>query len=89
VEYCHTKGICHRDLKPENILLDEEQILKISDFGLSALLDEGKRKYTTSPSHLSMRTANYVVEIQLLTLFFSCYRWRKGTDVVVHNMWNS
>ena len=37
VEYCHRQGVCHRDLKPENLLLDEQGMLKISDFGLSAL----------------------------------------------------
>lgn len=39
VAFCHEKGVCHRDLKPENLLLDDDHNLKISDFGLSALLD--------------------------------------------------
>ena len=30
---CHKQGVCHRDLKPENLLLDDDALLKISDFG--------------------------------------------------------
>ncbi|CAK8542167.1 unnamed protein product [Lathyrus sativus] len=43
VDYCHSRGVCHRDLKPENLLLDENENLKVSDFGLSAL-SESKRQ---------------------------------------------
>ncbi|KAL7142610.1 hypothetical protein ABFS83_08G135000 [Erythranthe nasuta] len=39
VDFCHSRGVYHRDLKPENLLLDEYGNLKVSDFGLSALLD--------------------------------------------------
>jgi len=35
VSYCHRLCICHRDLKPENILLDQEQNVKIADFGMA------------------------------------------------------
>jgi serine/threonine protein kinase len=45
--YIHNQGVCHRDLKPENILLDAAGVLKISDFGLSAvfkLKDSGKTR---------------------------------------------
>ncbi|XP_019167156.1 PREDICTED: CBL-interacting protein kinase 2 [Ipomoea nil] len=39
VDFCHSRGVYHRDLKPENLLLDEDENLKISDFGLSALAE--------------------------------------------------
>lgn len=37
IDFCHSRGVSHRDLKPENLLLDEDENLKVSDFGLSAL----------------------------------------------------
>ncbi|KNE69156.1 STE/STE11/BCK1 protein kinase [Allomyces macrogynus ATCC 38327] len=35
VEYLHACSVIHRDLKPANVLLDNDGIVKISDFGLS------------------------------------------------------
>jgi len=40
VDYCHSRGVTHRDLKPENLLLDQNEDLKVSDFGLSALPEQ-------------------------------------------------
>ncbi|XP_061360341.1 CBL-interacting serine/threonine-protein kinase 5-like [Gastrolobium bilobum] len=40
VDFCHSRGVTHRDLKPENLLLDENEDLKVSDFGLSALPEQ-------------------------------------------------
>lgn len=37
VDYLHLKGIAHRDIKPENILLDENGVVKISDFGMATV----------------------------------------------------
>ncbi|MQL98486.1 hypothetical protein Taro_031193 [Colocasia esculenta] len=55
VDYCHSKGVYHRDLKPENLLLDSRGNLKVSDFGLSALPQQG-----VGLLHTTCGTPNYV-----------------------------
>ncbi|KAK3873689.1 hypothetical protein Pcinc_021308 [Petrolisthes cinctipes] len=45
VEYLHSRGVTHRDLKPENLLLDENDHLKITDFGMATLFRfQGKER---------------------------------------------
>ena len=45
IKYLHAMNICHRDLKPENVLLcsvdDTNPVIKITDMGLSKLVDLG------------------------------------------------
>ena len=43
VEYIHKLGVVHRDLKPENLLLDHNNNVKVVDFGLSNLYEEGEK----------------------------------------------
>ncbi|CAM8977027.1 unnamed protein product [Rhodiola kirilowii] len=57
VDYCHSRGVCHRDIKPENLLLDENENLKISDFGLSALAES---KHQDGLLHTTCGTPAYV-----------------------------
>ena len=42
IDYTRRHKIVHRDLKPENLLLDTDLNVKIADFGLSNLLEDGK-----------------------------------------------
>lgn len=49
---CHDQGVCHRDIKLENLLLDENENLKISDFGLSGLHTCGDDELTMTQSNM-------------------------------------
>ncbi|KAK2989968.1 hypothetical protein RJ640_004131, partial [Escallonia rubra] len=57
VDYCHSRGVFHRDLKPENLLLDASGVLKVSDFGLSALPQQVREDGLL---HTTCGTPNYV-----------------------------
>ncbi|KAL6992210.1 CBL-interacting serine/threonine-protein kinase 23 [Sarracenia purpurea var. burkii] len=57
VDYCHSRGAFHRDLKPENLLLDANGVMKVSDFGLSALPQQLREDGLL---HTTCGTPNYV-----------------------------
>lgn len=39
IGFAHSLGILHRDIKPSNIMLDENERVRITDFGLAKLID--------------------------------------------------
>ena len=56
IDYMHKNNFIYRDLKPENILIDQFGHIKLTDFGLSKLLDEEEQKTYTlcgTPEYLA------------------------------------
>jgi len=70
----HEAGIIHRDIKPENVMLRRDGIVKVLDFGLAKLTEEGQGdKETRGPGENSplatdpgtvMGTATYMAPEQ-------------------------
>jgi serine/threonine-protein kinase len=58
LEHIHSHGVIHRDLKPENIMVDENDNIKIIDFGISA--NSGSRRITFAKLNDTMGTPDYI-----------------------------
>jgi eukaryotic-like serine/threonine-protein kinase len=54
----HAQGILHRDLKPANVLIDENGSVRITDFGIAVMRDEGAH-------HTGIGTPGYMAPEQL------------------------
>ncbi|CAI0408284.1 unnamed protein product [Linum tenue] len=76
VDFCHSRGVSHRDLKPENLLLDDNEDLKVSDFGLSALPEQLRNDGLL---HTQCGTPAYVAPEVLR---------RKGYDGAASDLWS-
>jgi eukaryotic-like serine/threonine-protein kinase len=58
LEYIHEHGVVHRDLKPENIMVDDDDRLKLIDFGIAG--QEGARRLTFAKLSNLMGTPDYI-----------------------------
>nr|AGT16302.1 kinase [Saccharum hybrid cultivar R570]AGT17384.1 hypothetical protein SHCRBa_176_L06_R_60 [Saccharum hybrid cultivar R570] len=77
MDYCHSRRVYHRDLKPKNLLLDDNENLKVSDFGLSALAES---KRYDGLLHTTCGTPAYVA-LEVLS--------RRGYDGTKADLWSS
>lgn len=50
IEYAHLHKLAHRDLKPENLLFDEDNNIKMIDFGLANYMKDGASLTTSCGS---------------------------------------
>ena len=55
VRFCHKKSIIHRDIKLDNVLLDDDDVCKLCDFGVSRSLSPHKviQEQCGTPAYLA------------------------------------
>jgi serine/threonine protein kinase len=58
LDYIHAHGVVHRDLKPENIMVDENDNIKLIDFGIAS--DSAARRLTYANFTATLGTPNYI-----------------------------
>ncbi len=58
LDYIHRNGVVHRDLKPENIMIDDQDHIKLIDFGIAG--KEGARRLTFAKLSQVMGTPDYI-----------------------------
>ena len=58
LQYIHENGVVHRDLKPENIMVDENDHIKLIDFGIAG--DTASRRLTYANFTATLGTPDYI-----------------------------
>ena len=58
LDYIHANGVVHRDLKPENIMVDDNDDIKLIDFGIAG--DAGAERLTYANFTATLGTPNYI-----------------------------
>lgn len=61
VAHIHRMGVVHRDLKPSNIFITRDGVVKIIDFGISALVEENRGE----PQNAMVGTLLYIPPEQI------------------------
>ena len=63
LDYMHKHGVVHRDLKPENVMVDDEDHIKLIDFGIA--MKEDARRLTFANLSPTLGTPDYIAPEQV------------------------
>lgn len=93
IKYCHSRCITHRDIKLENLLLDDQNNIKIIDFGFSTCIPNDKKIkiFCGTPSYMAPEIVQkleyagppadiWALGVLLFTLLSGCFPYRGATD---------
>ncbi len=89
LQYAHDNKVIHRDVKPENMLLGDDNLLKLSDFGIATASHSTYTRPTRNPQDHPIGTTTYMAPEQFTgepslfsdqyALAVVVYEWLCGT----------
>lgn len=63
--FAHSRGVVHRDVKPDNIMVIGDDHVKVTDFGIARVLQEGNTLRALTVTGASMGTPLYMAPEQI------------------------
>ena len=78
VKHMHQLNVCHRDLKPENYLFSTRDLngtgrnIKVTDFGLSTMFQEGKKMEGKAGMFPALRSC---VPVDVVAAHLLLFKW--------------
>ncbi len=98
ISYCHQRCITHRDIKLENLLLDEENNIKIIDYGFSTCVPNEKKIkiFCGTPSYMAPEIVQkteycgppadvWALGVLLFTILSGQFPYRGATDEALYD----
>ncbi|SFC48501.1 Stk1 family PASTA domain-containing Ser/Thr kinase [Clostridium uliginosum] len=82
LQYTHKNNIIHRDIKPDNILITENNIVKLTDFGIAKVADS----VTVTNSNMIIGSVHYFSPEQAKGKFVDCRTDIYSLGIVMYEM---